>query len=289
MPVFRVEEEIWIQTPDDIVNRPRYSSPVEPTQSLYLRVAAVYSLVDQSVPCGVSDCLQVHTQGFLVITSDERETNLCEACGKRLLNVMCESQRKTLRGESRRREQRVQLNTVLERSDEIKGRIRELKEASHGANWLYRALTNFRKTYPAELLTALRELATKKDGNAIHTALLENSDDVFRLEQVEQLEGLGIFGVDIREALINGILRPLEQLEDYAANPDSTRSLAASCRWADRLDEQFVLVEQLVEEGRAFFVAENLARLKSIPLSEKTARVTRSVRWEYDAAKAKGK
>ena len=289
MPVFRVEEEIWIQTPDDIVNRPRYSSPVEPTQSLYLRVAAVYSLVDQSVPCGVSDCLQIHTQGFLVITSDERETNLCEACGKRLLKVTCESQRKTLRGESRRREQRVQLNTVLERSDEIKGRIRELKEASHGANWLYRALTNFRKAYPAELLTALRELATKKDDNAIHTALLENSDDVFRLEQVEQLEGLGIFEVDIREALINGILRPLEQLEDYAANPDSTRSLAASCRWADRLDEQFVLVEQLVEEGRAFFVAENLARLKSIPLSEKNARLTRSVRWEYDAAKAKGK
>ena len=56
-----------------------------------------------------------------------------------------------------------------------------------------------------------------------------------------------------------------------------------------RLDEQFVLVEQLVEEGRAFFVAENLARLKSIPLSEKDARLTRSVRWEYDAAKAKGK
>ncbi len=200
-----------------------------------------------------------------------------------------EGQRKTLQGESRIKEQRIRLNAVLERSDEIKGRIRELKEASHGANWLYRALTNFRKVYPAELLTALRELATKKDDSAILSALLENSDDVFRLGQLEQLEGLEIFVVDIREAPINGVLRPLEQLEEYAETPDSTRSLAAPCTWADRLEEQFALVGRLIEEGQAFFVAENLERLKSIPLSKKGARLTRSVRWDYDTGTAKGK
>ncbi len=289
MQVFRIKEDIWLQTTDDIVNRPRYTTPVEHKENHYIRVAAVYSLVDQSVACGVSDCLQAHTQGFLVITSDERETNLCAACGKRLLNVSFEGQRKTLQGESRIKEQRIRLNAVLERSDEIKGRIRELKESPHGANWLYRALSNFRKAYPAELLTALRELATKKDDSAILNALLENSDDVFRLGQVERLEGLDIFAVDIREALINGILRPFEQLEEYAETPDSTRSLAASCTWADHLDEQFALVERLIEEGQAFFSTENLARLESIPLSKKSARLTRSVRWDYDSGTAKGK
>lgn len=289
MPVFRIEEDISLKAPDDIVNRPRYSSPIEPKESLYIRIAAVYSLVDQSVACGVSDCLQAHTRGFLVTITEERDTNLCEACGKRLFNVTFESQRKALRGESRIREQKLQLNTVLKQSEAIKNRIRELKEAPQGANWLYRALTNFRKAYPAELLTALRELATKKEDSAILSALLENSAEVFHLGQVEQLEGLGIFAVDIREALINGILRPLDQLEEYAENPDSTRSLATHCRWTDSLDEQFALVERLVEEGRAFFKHENLERLKSIPLSEKSTRLTRSSRWDYDNAMAKGK
>ncbi len=274
---------------DDIVNRPSYSSPVEPKKSHYIRVAAIYSLAKQSVACGVSDCLQAHTHGFLVITADEKETNLCEACGKRPLNVTFEAQRKVLQGQSRVRQQQIQLNTVLKQSEEIKSRIRELKQAPRGANWLYRALTNLRKACPAELLTALSELATNKEDNAILDTLLEDRADVSRLEQVERLEGLGIFAIDIREALINGILRPLEQLEEYAEKPDSTRSLASYCRWADRLDEQFALAEHLVEEGRAFFKAENLERLQSIPLSEKSARLTRSLRWQYDTATAKGK
>lgn len=274
---------------DDIVNRPSYSSPVEPKESHYIRVAAIYSLAKQSVACGANDCLQSHTHGFLVITADEKDTNLCEACGKRLLNVTFEDQRKALQGRARVRQQQIQLNTVLKQSEKIKSRIRELKQAPRGANWLYRALTNFRKACPEELLTALGELATNKDDNAILDTLLENSADASRLEQVEQLEGLGIFVVDIREALINGILRPLEQLEEYAEDPDSTRSLADYCRWADRLDEQFALAEHLVEEGRAFFKTENLERLQSIPLSEKSARLTRSLRWEYNTATAKGK
>ena len=274
---------------DDVVNRPSYSARVKPKESHYIRVAAIYSLAKRSVACGVSDCLQAHTHGFLVITADEKETNLCEACGKRLLNVTFEDQRKALQGRSRVRQQQIQLNTVLKQSEKIKSRIRGLKQAPRGANWLYRALTNFRKACPEELLTALGELATNMDDNAILDTLLEDRADVSRLEQVERLEGLGIFAIDIREALINGILRPLEQLEEYAEKPDSTRSLASYCRWADRLDEQFALAEHLVEEGRAFFKAENLERLQSIPLSEKSARLTRSLRWQYDTATAKGK
>ena len=151
MPVFRIEKERMLGTWDEIVNLPSYSSPVEPKKDHFIRVVAVYSLVEQSATCSVSDCLQAHTQGFLVVTSDERETNLCKACGKRLLNVTFEDQTKVLRGESRVRQQRIQLNTVLKQSEEIKGRIRELKQARYGANWLYRALTNFRNACPAEL------------------------------------------------------------------------------------------------------------------------------------------
>ncbi len=289
MLVFYIEEKITLKIWDDIANRPCYKSPVEPQEYRYVRAAAVYSFKAQSARCGVSDCLQVHSQGFLVITSDEKETNLCEACGQRFLSVTFKDQKKALQDQARVREQKIRLNTVLVQSDVIKSRVKELKQAPHGANWLYRSLTNFRKTYPADLLAALRELAANKEDNAILGALTENSADLSRLEQVEQLQGLGIFTADIREVLIGNILKPLIQLEEYAENEDSNPALATYCKWADSLNDQFTCAEYLVEEGQAFFNTMNLERLKSIPLSEKSARLIQSLRWGYDKAMANRK
>jgi hypothetical protein len=53
------------------------------------------------------------------------------------------------------------------------------------------------------------------------------------------------------------------------------------------LDDQFARAEQLIKEGQAFFNSDNLERLKSIPLPEKSARLTRSIRWDYNKSKAK--
>ncbi|MCH6582151.1 MAG: hypothetical protein O7B27_08435 [Gammaproteobacteria bacterium] len=205
------------------------------------------------------------------------------------MGVAFEEQKKTLRNQARDREQRIRLNTLLQQSGAIKNRVGELKKGPYGASWLYRSLTNFRKTYPVDLLAALRELATRKDGNAILSVLVENNADRTRLEQVEQLQGLGIFATDIRQTLIGNILQPLMQLEEDAENPGSNPSLAAHCRWADNLDDQFACVEHLVKEGRAFFNTENLERLKSIPLSQKSARLVRSLRWNSDEGIAKGR
>ena len=79
MPVFHIEEKVTLRKWDDILNRLDYRSPGVPRKFRFLRIAAVYSLKEQSALCGVSDCRRAHRQGFLVITSDEKETNLCGA------------------------------------------------------------------------------------------------------------------------------------------------------------------------------------------------------------------
>jgi hypothetical protein len=99
----------------------------------------------------------------------------------------------------------------------------------------------------------LRDLAhVSKNDNAILTAIIENKADPCQLERLEQLQGLGIFAADIREELIDKILKPLIELEELAGNPDANPSLTCYCRWADNLEEQFACAEHLVEEGRAF-------------------------------------
>ena len=183
----------------------------------------------------------------------------------------------------------IRLNNVLEQSDVIKRRVKELKQAPKGANWLYQMLTMFRKTYPIDLLAALKELATNKNDNAILAAIIENETDPSQLERVEQLQGLGIFAADIREELIDKILKPLIELQELAGNPDANPSLTRYCRWADNLEEQFACAEHLVEEGRAFFDTENLQRLKSIPLSDVSTRFVQSVRWKGDSVITKPK
>lgn len=289
MPVFHVEENITLGTWDDVINRPGFQSPVEPQKFRFLRIAAVYSFKEQSARCGVSDCQQAHSQGFLVITSDDKETSLCEACGQRLLGVTFSSQKKTLQDLARIGKQQLRLNKVLEQSDVIKTRVKALKQAPKGANWLYQTLTGFRKIAPAELLAALKTLAVEKEDNAILRALAEEDVDPARLEQVQQLQGLGIFAADIRVELIGKILKPLKQLEEAIEDPEENPLLASYCQWADSLEAQFACAEQLVEEGRAFFDPENLERLKSLPLSEESARFMRSVQWHGVMAVSKRK
>ncbi|GMQ88133.1 MAG: hypothetical protein BMS9Abin08_1358 [Gammaproteobacteria bacterium] len=193
MPGFHVEEKITLGTWDDTLNRPGYQSPVEPHKFRFRRIAAVYSFQEPSARCGVSDCQQAHSQGFLVITSDEKETSLCEACGQRLLGVTFNSQGKALQDLARIGKQQLRLNKVLEQSDVIKTRVKELKQAPKGANWLYQAQTSFRKAAPADLLATLKTLATSETG-----------------AEESQLQGLGIFAADIREELISKILKPLK-------------------------------------------------------------------------------
>jgi hypothetical protein len=283
VPVFHIEEKIGLRTWDDILNRSGYQSPVEARNFRFLRIAAVYSFKEQIARCAVSDCRQAHSRGFLVITSDEKETNLCESCGQRLLDMTFNNSKHDLQDLSRLRERQIRLNKVLEQSDVIKGRVKELKQSLKGANWLYQMLTMFRKTYPTDLLAALKELATNKNDNAIFAAIIENEADASQLEQVEQLQGLGIFAADIREELIDKILKPLIELETLPDDPDANPTLTPYCQWADSLEAQFACAEHLVEEGRVFFDTENLQRLKSIPLSEVSTRFMRSVRWKSTA------
>jgi hypothetical protein len=171
----------------------------------------------------------------------------------------------------------------------IKKRVKELKQCPKGANWLYQALTSFCKTYPADLLATLKMLATDKEDNTILSALAEEDVGPSHLEQVQQLQGLGIFAADIHEELIGKILKPLKQLEEAIEDPEANPSLASYCQWADRLEEQFACAEHLVEEGKAFFDRENLERLKSIPLSEQSTRFMRSVHWNGVMAVSKRK
>jgi len=252
-----------------------------------VHIKAVYAFSEESARCGESNCLQTHHQGFLISSASGKETNLCASCGQIHLGVSLEQQKKRLQGQSTVRQKQIQLNTVLEQSDTIKNRVKELKRMPYGANWLYQTLAFFRQAYPKELLSALTTLADNQEDNTILNTLIENEASPSCLENVEQLQGLQIFKTDIKEALVGNILMPLKELEAIAESQGSSTDLDNLCQWAECLEKHFSLAEALIKEGQLFFTRENIKRLSSIPLSEKNTRALRSLRWDSGQTLAK--
>ncbi|MEN8193734.1 MAG: hypothetical protein ABFS12_13005 [Bacteroidota bacterium] len=284
--LFHIEEEIILKSWDDIINRPDYKSSIKPKKFIFTHISAFYSFKDKSARCGISNCQKEHSRGYLVNTSDENETNLCENCGQKYFDVSFEEEKKILQDENTTRKQKIQLNKILEHNS-IKEQVNELKQAPKGANWLYYVLDSFRDTYPTELLTALKELATETDENTTLSELIENECVQSQRDEIEQLQGLSIFTLDIREELILKILKPLIALEKLADEPEEKLSFTRYCNWANGLDEQFAIVEQLIEEGQLFFTPYNLERLKSIPLPKSKARLVQSLDWNINKAAKK--
>jgi len=125
--MFHVEEKIVLRTWDDILSHLNFRSPVRAKKFRFRRIAALYSFKEQSARCSVSYCQQAHGRGYLVTTSDEMETNLCEVCGQRLLNTTFSNSKKVLQDLARVRKQQIRLNRVLEQSAVIRDRVKELK------------------------------------------------------------------------------------------------------------------------------------------------------------------
>jgi len=119
-------------------------------------------------------------------------------------------------------------------------------------------------------------LATNKNNSAIPTPLPNMERNQPNWEWVEQQLGLDIFVADIREELIDKILKPLVDLEELAGDPDTNLSLAHHCQWR-RVWKSSSPVPNTWSKRDEFFDTENLQRLKSIPHLEVSTRFMPSV------------
>ena len=287
MSAVELEDHLALETWEDILNRPEHQPSVDTQKLRTYKVKGIYEFKEEDACCSANACKKNHRRGFLVTYAGSKETNLCEECGQQLLGTSYDEQAKIILDKRKLGQQQMQLKNLLEQSEQIKQRVKELKQVPYGANWLYQSLIGFRQAYPTELLSILAELASNKNRNTIIDARTEGDNTASPLEENEQLEGLGIFNADIKEALIGNILVPLKELEAIVANSELVGSLSKFCKWAEKIEDHFSFAESLVTGGRLFFTAENMERLKSIPLSEKNAKLTRTLRWDCDKATAK--
>ncbi|MEH6472962.1 MAG: hypothetical protein V7752_17115 [Halopseudomonas sp.] len=176
----------------------------------------------------------------------------------------------------------MDLDTFVSESRRIKERVKELKQMSQGANWLFQSLSHFQKAYPSELVISLKELQAGKEESSVFELLIENNASDQQLQDIEQLDGLDIFVADIRQLLIERVLKPLAILDEKAKKAGSKGAVDVPVDWADQVEHNLVAAEKLVIEAQLFFTEENINRLKSIPLPNEAAEIVSTLRWDCD-------
>ncbi len=300
MASYFTQERVTISSLEDIVNRPNYQASIPPRRSLFRYVVAAYSFPRKIACCSVSNCYQNHKKGYLVHTAEGHESNICETCAQRYMNPEALTPPKATRSRASASIKastgskgprttakpelvcQIDLATFTEQSARIKARVKELKLMHKGANWVFQSLSQLQKIYPAELITALHQLEQDKEDNGIFEQLIENNASDQQLQDVETLTGLGVFRDDIRQLLIEQILKPLAELDAKATKAAAKNSTSIPYNWTEQVETSIAAAEALIEEARQFFTDENINKLKSIPLPDKAAKVVRGIAWVED-------
>ncbi len=294
MANFYTSEKIAIQSMEDIVNRRRYESSIPPQKLLNCYVLAVYSFPRKLASCSVSDCYQNHRKGYLIRTYEDKECNICESCAKRFLGpeALKPLKRETRKSTGPSVKKRGAVTEAASRqmgteifvaeTARVKERVKELQLEHQGANWLYKSLNQFRKSYPAEVLTALEDLRQRGDESGVLEKMIETNASDKQLQDIEQLQGLEVLTGDIRALLIEQVLKPLTDLEKKANSAGPGGKILVPIAWSAQVESNLEAAQLLIENARLFFSEDNIERLNSLPLSEEAARKVRSMHWDSD-------
>ncbi len=87
----------------------------------------------------------------------------------------------------------------------------------------------------------------------------------------------------IQGMLVDGVAEivkfKVSDIEADSVGGEGNPAIRGICQKDDKLYILLSVHALLMDDGRAFFEPENLERLKSLPLSEESARFMRSVQW----------
>ncbi len=294
MTRFFTDEKITLNSLEDITRRPAYAESVPPRRSLFRQVLATYSFPRKIAACAVSDCYQNHKKGFLVRTSEGGECSICDSCARRFLDPEALKPPRAARrssagatgsaGRSAGRgpaaaptTRQIDAETFSAESGTIRERVKALQQAEQGANWLFRMSSQFHKQCPAELKSALDDLRQHGEEGATFASLIDSNASDGQLQDIEQLQGLEVLTGDIRNLLMERILKPLTKLDQKAGSAAAGQGVRVPVQWADEVEACFIQAEQLIEAGRLFFSPDNIARLRSIPLPDPAAQAVRAL------------
>lgn len=269
-----VRLESW----DDVLSRPGFVADLDPRTAKLDRIIGNYSLFP-FLPCGLSTCHTSHGKGYLVATSDGRETNIGKDCGKRYFEVQFERMAKAFDRDLRNKERRETLVTLQHRIPAIERRIAALMDGPEGAKWVNRQLVRLKdpsRGMSQAVIGIVGGLIRRRSGELTRSRVA-TEDELERMramgqriqpgvnfveETVGQLEGVSALYKEneVRRLLVDEManLAVVRNLDVENAKEKKLRDLA---KWSESIEPNIAQAAEVIAAGRRLLTRGNLRQL----------------------------
>jgi len=281
-----VRLESW----DDVLSRSGFVADLDPRSVKLDRIIGSYALFP-FLPCGLSTCHTSHGKGYLVATSDGRETNIGKDCGKKYFEVQFERMAKAFDRDLRSKERRETLVALQHRIPDIEQRIAALMDGPDGAKWVNRQI--IRLTDPmkgmSQVIVALLGGLVRRRSGALTRSRVATEDELERMrttgqriqpgvnyveETVGQLEGISALYKEnsVRRLLVHEManLASAKDLDVECAKEKTLRDLA---KWSESIEPNFAQAAEVIAAGRRLLTKDNLRQLLPLVSGKEDRRV----------------
>lgn len=244
--------------------------------------------------CGLSTCRTPHGRGYLVTTSDGRETNIGKDCGKKYFSVDFETMARAYDREVRAQERREAITAFQHRIPGIEARLAELRSGERGALWVQKnvyQLTNGRDGIPQSVAHVIHGLVRRRNG-AITVDRPATPDEIERMhaqgqraqhgltyvtDTVGQLDGVSALYAenDVRELLL-GRRKSIETIKAADVGKLKNSELRQTLKWIEEIEPLLARSENWIAAGRRLLTRANIQQLVQFAKDEKERRAMRA-------------
>jgi len=278
---------ITVDSWDEITSRPRFQGNVNPKNKKLKEIIGRYKFKDK-IQCGLSDCHTPHLKGYIVITTDNVETNIGNRCGKIYFGVDFKTEHKRFDRSVTEQENRSSLISFSFTIDNIKERLEHLQNAKRG-KWVNKFLTKLtnRNECPDEVVSALSKMVKNQD-NVLMVQRLATKEEIETAEAVEgknarksayieepiaEIAGLAALDPDnnLRQLLILDVESKLNDFQKLDIDQMSFRDLQHWSKWAGTVDATITRADEIIEQGHRLLSRNNLEPFLKI-IKEQRAR-----------------
>lgn len=280
---------VRIESWEDVLTRPGFTVDIDPKTVALKSIIGSYAF-QTFIPCGLASCHTPHGRGYLVVTSDGRETNIGKDCGKKYFSVDFERLAKMYDRDLRTKERREALIQLQHQIPNLKARILTLKEGCNGANWLHRNLTPLVETkhgLPGALTRLIQRMVKQRNGALTRSRLATAEElDLMRAqgqriqpgqtyvdEPVGQLQGLAALYEenDLRTLLVTP-MKLLDTVEGADVDTLTGKDLRELANQAATLEPTLTQAEMAIAAGQRLLTQANLGQLSQFLTSKEDRR-----------------
>ncbi len=258
-----------LRSPADLALRARYHPSLDPKQSKLVEVLAPYHF-DEPHPCGLSSCHTPHKTGYLVVTDDNRETNIGGVCGRRIFGDDFAIKANLQDRRAQLKHQLDTLQAIRDNKDQFFARIAELYNRDTGTRWAETQLKLLKESLSSSTAAKLHAMAARgetavtaereatKEERDQHSVANSSAKPLrYVTEKVGDLQGLSFLNANPHRAATD-LKNKIFELNGIDAKSLSPKRRRDWVTWANGIERSFDAIEEGLAEALRFFSRDNM-------------------------------